>query len=658
MTLQSGSLPITREAAVEAAKASPFRLLHLQARGLKGRDVDVDLAPVTVFVGPNRVGKSTALDALYFGLFGPGKDRRDRAIGKGPVSIAVRLASPGAETASGQITVNRKLPEHAVTVQGLPVGRNAGIKETQRALQSLLALPAEVWDLPAFARSSDEEVTRALEPLLDYIEPAPYLPLCRQVAAVPGEDAAAWLRKAGDFVRRRILAAQATVRTAEADASKLDAQIDGRAPTTIEAEIAELRERVAAADRAVDAKRALDAAEAAVIKLRAELDALGAAPDAVAGELVDEGPIEATLGRLQEQARTVRQAEDDLALVLRRLQSARAASGRLDTARAPVRRRLAMLYAALLRGDIGAATAAVRTLEEALIAHGFPSDDGLGSQLAQDAERADALQRLIEEHPSLGCITAALDQGRAELEAARKHNLRVQAASRAVASHSADVARLTAALHAADKKAAVARTELEALPETVVAPQDKARLGRLLEEHKVALRAEGLREAAEARRREAAEAEAAIPDLKGIETRLRQAQREVLGEALASVKAVMDPVLAIIGAVYEPGDGVPLGCRRGETWIPFEALSDSEREVFLAALALALTSRRKGLRLVLLDRLDVLDEATQLRLLQVASALVDAGRLDALLATSCHLRPAVVGGIRHLRLVRVEEAVS
>jgi len=66
-----------------------MRIVHVSIEGLKGQNVQYDLSPVTIFVGPNGVGKTAVLQAVEFGVIG-----YDSRLGKSAEKLGPLMSGP------------------------------------------------------------------------------------------------------------------------------------------------------------------------------------------------------------------------------------------------------------------------------------------------------------------------------------------------------------------------------------------------------------------------------------------------------------------------------------------------------------------------------------------------------------------------------------
>ena len=133
------------------------------------------------------------------------------------------------------------------------------------------------------------------------------------------------------------------------------------------------------------------------------------------------------------------------------------------------------------------------------------------------------------------------------------------------------------------------------------------------------------------------EADKKIDGVKRTIADLKDGLDRCLRVSLAPVAETMDPLLGTFGARFTIGADAPLGFERDGRFIPIEAASRSEQAIYAAGLALAFASREPGkLRLVMFDDLDACDERRVPCVLAAAARLVEAGRLDNVLATTCH----------------------
>jgi len=85
-----------------------MRITHIQSTGLKGQDIDLDLDPVSVSIGPNASGKSAVMDALLLGVLG-------YRPGWGKTAEDTLMASSGRIDISITVAVDPELPPVIIT---------------------------------------------------------------------------------------------------------------------------------------------------------------------------------------------------------------------------------------------------------------------------------------------------------------------------------------------------------------------------------------------------------------------------------------------------------------------------------------------------------------------------------------------------------------
>lgn len=193
------------------------RVLHLQAFGLKGADLQLDLsAPVVALLGPNGAGKTTAIQALQLlatGGLGEGAKASDRVM---------RLAREDRIEVVGVVDVGGPKPVEVrrrwvrgrdgkvskkVSVSTLPY--NAATPQAEAAIAELLGAAPEAWSPEALLGLSPEKLRERLSRLLPQstgVERAvDGLPL-------PGQPADVRVRRAIEDVREVLAAKQGEAR--------------------------------------------------------------------------------------------------------------------------------------------------------------------------------------------------------------------------------------------------------------------------------------------------------------------------------------------------------------------------------------------------------------------------------------------------------------
>jgi hypothetical protein len=416
--------------------------------------------------------------------------------------------------------------------------------------------------------------------------------------------------------------------------------------------------------------------------LQGRLDRLQAVTVGDPGQMRDVAAAETALERARVESARIRELQLHVRDAQLDIESADKQLAALGRGRLPVQATMVALRAEVLAGDTAVVMASIEGLQQLLDVRGYPA----GALLLQ-TNRAAAEEKLraIGDVPA-GPDVAALEDA---VRKAKDHNDQVARVKKSIVEREAGVAQLRAELDALgvaedipdtlnqraklDKAIAASATRNQATREAAQlqrdrlsadmaqgsarqtveqlvadlkahpgdvgdAQQDADRLVELRAALEGAVQRQAVRETESRLAADIAKQAERLVHVKGIETKLKAALEEVLRSSLAPVAEVMQPFCELLGGRFGLGEESPLGFWRGEVWIPLEAASDSEQAVYGAGMALALAGASKGLRLVMLDRLDVCDEARQMRVLELACDLVDADKLDNLLATT-HLQP-------------------
>ncbi len=709
-----------------------MRLHKVIGNGIKGREFSHDLAHITVFTGPNGVGKSSRLLAAELALRGP--QSKDRRYGSAEVVGASAVVDPdGKSGCTKWLQVHRDIaPKHKLTVDGWERGT---LKELQGRLDSLLHLPPAVFDLGEFTGKTDDKKRAALLSLAAPVDVAAYAHLCPDVVPVRGESAADWITRASAAMKEERLALQAQARRSDVTTVTLTSATRGNFenPEPIRSEIATVEARQERARSYAKLHARLTQAEADLQTIQERCAELQARPMPVVpeddgaeararaalqdvelvreqrtlnhsrrkdlqgrmarllaltvgdpGPLRDVAPIEKARAnavtenaRIADLQRRSQAASTDIIGIDKRLAS-------LARERLPLQATMVALRAEVLSGDTAVVLSCIDGLQQLLDVRGYPA----GALLLQTNRAAE-----VQELRAVGVIPNAIDIAEIEetIRKTKDHNDQVERIRKSVAERASEVVHVQADITAlgveepipdtlneraaldravaasavrnqaareasqlqrdrlaADMAQSSARQTVEQLKADLQAvaeagdvgdaEQDAARIVELRAALEGAVQRQAVRETEARLAADATKQAERLVHVKGIETKLKAALEEVLRSSIAPVAEVMQPFCELLGGRFGLGEESPLGFWRGEAWIPLEAASDSEQAVYGAGMALALAGASPGLRLVMLDRLDVCDEARQMRVLELACDLVDADKLDNLLATT-HLQP-------------------
>lgn len=644
------------------------RLSKIAARHLKGRDFDEQLAGVDLFLGPNGSGKSSRLLAVTAGLYG---------ISDSPTPSNSRQEYLGPERPEALVTLLWE--DGTPLVRNLSQGPRTKAGQNADARASMLAGEALVrWDLADFARASEGDRAKLIERvctaggaaggwdearirscLRDELDlpldgngsaqvPTghPLLDLVRAVSFA-GRPVGEWLARALEWARGEYTAANAaqreTAHAAEAAERALQAPAPGGDLPAKRREVEDLeRQDRAAGDALAGAEaRARQAGDAAAEGERLA-QAVGRAQDDVrvtsgrlAGLLTDE-PVSVLADAT---------AADQLAATALGLadRAAREARSKADAAHA------ACVTLEDLAGKAGANAcihcgavdpldlqARVQEASDLADAAGDTADDcDAAVTLARRAlQRAtDAVLRARERDTLVTQATAAEGAARkrlAEAEAALGAWQERQAA--APAAPGGDLEQLRADRAALAERLRVARGHVEAL----------VRRETLATQHQ---RAVAMREKARAR----------FDNVKALGEALKALQARVAADAYGPLqdsanRFLLEAGVPLVVLFRSAADfGAVLA---NETYVPYWSLSDSERALVGAALAVAFARlSRAPWVAVLLDGLERLDADRLPGVLRALAALRSRGEIDnavlALVATDPAMIPAVEGVVAH-----------
>ena len=325
-----------------------------------------------------------------------------------------------------------------------------------------------------------------------------------------------------------------------------------------------------------------------------------------------QGQAEATLARLQAQRYAIDlpfYPDDDLALLRRQAadgrqaQAAQASIGNAQRVRADAAQRLATAEQSLVAAIAASGDALAYDPNERDAEHAGVRTQ-LDAAVAADLQRAQAGSARASAEQRLAAAQGRIDAAQTRLTAAQATHAELHQRSGCGDSMTADLARLR------DGRPAL-QAELDA-----------------------AIRDEGKVQAERSAFADAEQAKAAIEECKGIADRVKKAQDDCLRKSLGRVADLFAPFCAILGATWRLGDDSPLGVDRAGQFVAFDDLSDSEQLVFGIGLVLALSTTGAGLRLVMLDNLDVCDLERRNDVMRIAADMIAKGHLDQVLGTA------------------------
>lgn len=620
-----------------------IRISHLRAAGLRGRSFEHDLEPVCVFTGANGAGKSTRLVALDLALRGP--QRNDVRYGEPAVCSVGVVVDHGDE----QTTVDRDIcPKHNLSLGG----RRASLKDAQSDLDRLVGGVSQVFDLGEFlGLSAKEQIKRLLE-LSAHVPAAEVSDLWPEVVPVRGESAQAWLARAREALRTERLALEQLARDEAKTAVTLVGDTRGRSmdPAPLRAELEEVEREL----------RQLGLRDVELAQLRgtqAELDAARAKHQALSEQMdqrcaavvpeFDEAAYEQARKRLaaaQTAEMDAHRAARDVKEAQETIDRARRQHGSLERATLPARSALVVLLAAAHAGDHEEVARAWQAALEQLGRTGWPVGEQVVQELAAaEARLAKAKQvpafdprELTEAHAAVQQLQYARDnRDKLAAEAAAYQKwatatfAEMEALDLTIGQREAVVATLVKRVAAMPEPGAERLAELQERQRNL-----RQRLEQAVSDGAVRAREVELQ-------KKVAERGERLQTIKAQEQVLADRAALLLRQSLTPITNAIQPFIDEIGGgPFELGpDSAPLGIRRGELWIPLGALSDSEQGVLTTGLALALqTAKRQGMRLLMLDRLDVCDERRQEAILSLAVRLVSTLQLDQFIATT-HMSP-------------------
>jgi len=625
--------------------------------GLKGQRFTEELTGADVFVGPNGSGKSTRLLSVMAGVRGlasvPGDPQREY-LGPDRPRADVRLDfDGGAHVLQRDLSVVR--------------GKAATLADAES--EALVGPHIVRWDLSDFARDTDQGRSKLIERmcsaggsawtpervdawLRDRLE-LPAQAITRhaydEVARISygaSLDVSAWLAAAFDKARALYTDSNASQKQAVA---AVDAMAEERRGAPVAAlDLATARERV-------------QALEAEATELRQATRAAGAAAGAAERHRALGDALVEAVDRCEQ---TIKAAEDDLRRA--RAEHARAAAA-VQTLPAVVPVDDAPTVAARKRLDdareaAGEAEASHRVAVAIADGYSGPGAEGSacrhcgGADPLNHAERraaavADALATEVAWQDAQVDVTlarramaraetdlrAALDEMGARERGASVARSAEQAARFAVEAHTKDVTRARSDF----ELAAAQLSEWQALPAPAAGAVDPNTAARLdAAETMLDAARDEVEQVVRQQEREAAfqraiavreESKARFEQVKALGAALKALRELLTVETFGPLQDAANVLLTRAGSDLRASfrDSANYGAQRGDAFIHFAALSDAERAIVGAGIASGF-ARVGGApwRVVILDRMEVLDEDHLGSVVEAFRGMVADGELD------------------------------